>query len=161
MILVYKNNENTIELRHTLHKVINKEYKICDSSMQFDRNNNLILNLTLDIPNKESKDYVEGRTLGVDLGIKYPAYVCLSDDTYKRKSIGCAEDFIKVRDSLMEKFGEPKEASLKWVAKDPVVIDDFEKAEKIQKLLEALEDNDDAQNVYSNFETTEEIAEKL
>lgn len=71
------------------------------------------------------------------------------------------EDFIKVRDSLMEKFGEPKEASLKWVAKDPVVIDDFEKAEKIQKLLEALEDNDDAQNVYSNFETTEEIAEKL
>lgn len=83
-----------------MHKVINKEYKICDSSMQFDRNNNLILNLTLDIPNKESKDYVEGRTLGVDLGIKYPAYVCLSDDTYKRKSIGCAEDFIKVREQM-------------------------------------------------------------
>lgn len=71
------------------------------------------------------------------------------------------EDFIKVRDTLMEKFGEPKEASLKWVAKDPVVIDDLEKAEKIKKLLDALEDNDDVQNVYSNFETTDEIAEKL
>ena len=71
------------------------------------------------------------------------------------------EDFIKVRDALMEKFGEPKEASLKWVAKDPVVIDDLEKAEKIKKLLDALEDNDDVQNVYSNFETTDEIAEKL
>lgn len=100
VILGYKKNENSIELRHTLHKVINKEYKICDSSMQFDRNNNLILNLTLDIPNKESKGYVEGRTLGVDLGIKYPAYVCLSDDTYKRKSIGCAEDFIRVREQI-------------------------------------------------------------
>ncbi len=71
------------------------------------------------------------------------------------------EDFIKVRDALMEKFGEPKEASLKWIAKDPVVIDDLEKAEKIKKLLDALEDNDDVQNVYSNFETTDEIAEKL
>ena len=104
MILVYKNNENTIELRHTLHKVINKEYKICDSSMQFDRNNNLILNLTLDIPNKESKGYLEGRTLGVDLGIKYPAYVCLLDDIYKRKSKGCAEDFIRVREQIRGRF---------------------------------------------------------
>ena len=100
VILGYKNNENSIELRHTLHKVINKEYKICDSSMQFDRNNNLILNLTIDIPNKENDGYKEGRTLGVDLGIKYPAYVCLSDDTYKRKSIGCAEDFIRVREQI-------------------------------------------------------------
>ena len=100
VLLGYKKNENSIELRHTLHKVINKEYKICDSSMQFDRNDNLILNLTIDIPNNENKGYVNGRTLGVDLGIKYPAYVCLSDDTYKRKSIGCAEDFIRVREQI-------------------------------------------------------------
>ena len=71
------------------------------------------------------------------------------------------EDFIKVRDALIEKFGEPKEASLKWVAKDPVVVDDLEKAEKINKLIEVLEDNDDVQNVYSNFEVADEIADKL
>lgn len=100
VVLGYKKNENSIELRHTLHKVINKEYKICDSSMQFDRNNNLILNLTLDIPLNIKNEHIEGRTLGVDLGIKYPAYVCLSDDTYKRKSIGCAEDFIKFREQI-------------------------------------------------------------
>ena len=100
VVLGYKKNENSIELRHTLHKVINKEYKICDSSMQFDRNNNLILNLTLDIPLNIKNEHIEGRTLGVDLGIKYTAYVCLSDDTYKRKSIGCAEDFIKFREQI-------------------------------------------------------------
>ena len=100
VVLGYKKNENSIELRHTLHKVINKEYKICDSSMQFDRNNNLILNLTLDIPLNIKNEHIEGRILGVDLGIKYPAYVCLSDDTYKRKSIGCAEDFIKFREQI-------------------------------------------------------------
>ena len=103
VVLGYKKNENSIELRHTLHKVINKEYKICDSSMQFDRNNNLILNLTLDIPLNIKNEHIEGRILGVDLGIKYPAYVCLSDDTYKRKSIGCAEDFIKFREQIRDR----------------------------------------------------------
>ncbi|MBO3444113.1 RNA-guided endonuclease TnpB family protein [Clostridium sp. CCUG 7971] len=100
VILGYRKNENSIELRHTLHKVINKEYKICDSSIQFDRNNNLILNLTLDIPNNSKSEFIENRTLGVDLGIKYPAYICLSDDTFKRESIGCAEDFIRVREQI-------------------------------------------------------------
>lgn len=100
VLLGYKKNENSIELRHTLHKVINKEYKLCDSSMQFDRNNNLILNLTLDIPKKEESNYIENRILGVDLGIKYPAYICLSDETYKRQSVGCAEDFIRVREQI-------------------------------------------------------------
>lgn len=71
------------------------------------------------------------------------------------------EDFIRVRDALMAKFGEPKEASLTWVAKDPIVIDDVEKAQKIQKLIEMLEDNDDVQNVYSNFEVADEIADKI
>lgn len=71
------------------------------------------------------------------------------------------EDFIKVRDALMAKFGEPKEASLTWVAKDPIVINDVEKAQTIQKLIDMLEDNDDAQNVYSNFAVSDEIADKI
>ena len=68
--------ENTIELKHTLHKIINNEYKIKESSLMFDKNNNLILNLTFDIPDKEVHEIVSGRTLGVDLGIATPAYVC-------------------------------------------------------------------------------------
>ncbi len=71
------------------------------------------------------------------------------------------EDFIKVKDALTAKFGEPKEASLTWLAKDPVVIDDLEKAQKIQKLIDMLDDNDDVQNVYSNFEVADEIADKM
>ena len=47
-----KIRENKIELQHTLHKIIDKEYKVGQSSFQFDRNNNLILNLNLDIPYK-------------------------------------------------------------------------------------------------------------
>lgn len=103
VLLGYKKNENSIELRHTLHKVINKEYKICDSSMQFDRNNNLILNLTLDIPDKQNNNYIEKRTLGVDLGIKYPAYVCLNDDTYIRSHIGESLELLKQREQFKDR----------------------------------------------------------
>ena len=98
-----KMKENIVELRRTLHKVINKEYDVKESSLMFDKNNNLILNLTLDIPNELSYQPIEGRTLGVDLGIATPAYVCLSDDTYVRKGIGSIEDFLKVRTQLQKR----------------------------------------------------------
>ena len=98
-----KIKENTVELKHTLHKVINKEYNVKESSLMFDKNNNLILNLTLDIPNEVLYQPIEGRTLGVDLGIATPAYVCLSDDTYIRKGIGSIEDFLKVRTQFQKR----------------------------------------------------------
>lgn len=98
-----KMNENKIELQHTLHKIIDKEYKIGQSSLQFDKNNNLILNLNLDIPYKPNNQVVKGRTLGVDLGIKYPAYVTLSDDTYKREHIGSIDDFLRVREQMQDR----------------------------------------------------------
>src|SRR3712207_6413503 len=69
--------KNSLELRHTLHKVIEGKYKICDSSLQFDKNNNLILNLTLDIPIDIVNKKVSGRVVGVDLGLKIPAYCAL------------------------------------------------------------------------------------
>ena len=90
--------ENTLELQHTLQKVINGEYKLSQSSLEFDRNNNLILNLTIDIPFKQEDTLIKDRVLGVDLGVKYPAYVCLNDDTYKREHIGEALELIKQRE---------------------------------------------------------------
>ena len=98
-----KIKENKIELQHTLHKIIDKEYKVGQSSLQFDRNNNLILNLNLDIPYKPKTEVVEGRTLGVDLRIKYPAYMCLNDDTYKREHIGSIDDFLRIREQMQDR----------------------------------------------------------
>ena len=98
-----KIKENKIELQHTLHKIIDKEYKVGQSSLQFDRNNNLILNLNLDIPYNPKNEIVEGRTLGVDLGIKYPAYMCLNDDTYKREHIGSIDDFLRIREQMQDR----------------------------------------------------------
>ena len=113
---------NNEELMHTLNKIIEgqnllknekdkdikkelskKLYTVSQSSLEFDRNNNLILNLTIDIPFKEEEGLVKGRTLGVDLGVKYPAYVCLNDDTYKREHIGEALELIKQRKQYQER----------------------------------------------------------
>lgn len=90
-------HKNRSELEHTLRKVINKEYKIGQSSLAFDRNNKLILNLNLDMPNLEKNEVVQGRVCGVDLGIAVPAYCSISDRSYIRKSFGTFEEFAKVR----------------------------------------------------------------
>lgn len=104
VVLGERENENIIELKHTLNKVINNEYKVKGGSLYFDKENNLILNLTIDIPERNNKyEPVKGRVLGVDLGIKYPVYICLNDDTYKRRSIGTIEDFLRVREQMQQR----------------------------------------------------------
>lgn len=91
-------NKNNIELKYTLHKIINKEYKIGQSQIYFDKNNNLMLNILIDLPDNKKNEYIEGRVLGVDLGVKYPAYVCLNDDTYIRQHIGESLELLKQRE---------------------------------------------------------------
>lgn len=101
IILGKRNNENVNELKATLERCISGEYKICQSSITIDKD--VMLNLTIDIPLETKYEPVKGRVLGVDLGIKYPAYICLSDDTYKRKAIGSATDFIRVREQMQSR----------------------------------------------------------
>jgi YebC/PmpR family DNA-binding regulatory protein len=69
-------------------------------------------------------------------------------------------DFSNVRDTLIKKFGDPKTARLDWKAKEFTELD-LEKAQKISRLIDALEDNDDVQLVCANYLIPDEIAEKL
>ena len=52
-------------------------------------------------------------------------------------------------------------AEVSMIAKTPVEVSDAEAARKVLKLVDALEEHDDVQNVYSNFEIPDEIAAKL
>jgi YebC/PmpR family DNA-binding regulatory protein len=70
-------------------------------------------------------------------------------------------NFASVRDALVLELGEPDEAKITWKPQNTVTIDDFEKAEKLLKLIDKLEDDDDVQQVIGNFEFTDEIREKL
>jgi YebC/PmpR family DNA-binding regulatory protein len=59
------------------------------------------------------------------------------------------ENFEKVRKALLDKKITVENASLQWVAKNTILIKG-EDAEKVIRLIETLEDNDDVQNVFTN-----------
>jgi YebC/PmpR family DNA-binding regulatory protein len=66
----------------------------------------------------------------------------------------------EVQKALEAKFGEPKKSGLLWRPQNTIAVDD-EAGEKLMKLVENLEENDDVQNVYGNFEISEALMAKL
>jgi YebC/PmpR family DNA-binding regulatory protein len=76
-------------------------------------------------------------------------------------TITCAkEDFGSVSRKLSELGIEPEESGLKRIPADTKKLD-VESAKKVLKFIEALEDDDDIQNVYHNLEMTDELAAAL
>ncbi|NPB08340.1 MAG: YebC/PmpR family DNA-binding transcriptional regulator [Aquificae bacterium] len=71
------------------------------------------------------------------------------------------EELYEVKENL-EKLGVPVEkAQITWKPISTVQISDEETAQKVVKLLNALEDLDDVQQVIANFEIPEEILRKV
>ena len=69
-------------------------------------------------------------------------------------------DFNEVRDGLEAKFGPAESAGLTWRPQNTVDLD-LDGASTMLKLIDALEDNDDVQNVSSNFEIDDDILAQL
>jgi YebC/PmpR family DNA-binding regulatory protein len=70
------------------------------------------------------------------------------------------DSFANVAKALEAKFGEPRKAGLVWKPQNTVAIDD-EKGEKMFKLMELLNEHDDVQNVYANFEMSDALMAKM
>ncbi|WP_183265325.1 YebC/PmpR family DNA-binding transcriptional regulator [Acidocella aromatica] len=83
----------------------------------------------------------------------------VSDENGHEVLVGI-DGFFAVRDALVQKFGEPTEAQIEWRPNMTVMLDE-EKASSVLKLLDVLEDDDDVQNVYANFEVPDEVMAKL
>lgn len=69
-------------------------------------------------------------------------------------------DFHAVRDRLREQGIETREARLAMIPTNTVMVGGRE-AEGLLRLLEALDDHDDVQNVYSNLDIDEELLTEL
>ena len=61
------------------------------------------------------------------------------------------EDFINVQKFLADKLGEPEQAELTWLPNMPMDLDD-EAYAKLEKLVDALDANDDVQKVFTAAE---------
>ncbi|MDR3425242.1 MAG: YebC/PmpR family DNA-binding transcriptional regulator [Alphaproteobacteria bacterium] len=82
-----------------------------------------------------------------------------SDET--AHTVTCpVEDFGAVRDALEKKFGEPESAKLTWYPNTETPVSG-DAAQSLLKLVDTLEDNDDVQNVFGNYDIPDEELEKF
>jgi len=65
-----------------------------------------------------------------------------------------------VTKALEAKFGDPRKAALIWKPQNTIAVDD-EQGEKLIKLVDILNEHDDVQNVYANFELSDTLMAKL
>ncbi len=66
----------------------------------------------------------------------------------------------EVAAALEKTLGEPQSAKLTWKAKDPIELDE-DGAGKLMRLLEALDDDDDVQEVAGNYDIPDAVMERL
>ena len=108
--------------------------------------------------------------------IRYPAAVASADEMLEAAidagaenaesdaeahEITCPmENFPTVRDALEARFGPAESAKLEWRPTTTVAVDESG-ATSLFKLLDALDENDDVQNVYANFEIPDAVMQKL
>jgi transcriptional/translational regulatory protein YebC/TACO1 len=87
-----------------------------------------------------------------------------ADDVVSNESgheVYAAQDqYGAVAKALEAKFGEPRKASLVWRPQNTVAVGD-EQGEKLLKLIENLNEHDDVQNVYANFEVSDALVQRM
>ena len=70
------------------------------------------------------------------------------------------ETFNSVREALEKSLGQPSVAKLSWRPKTTAPVEG-ETMQTLLDLIAALEDNDDVQNVYANFEVSDDALAKF
>jgi transcriptional/translational regulatory protein YebC/TACO1 len=70
------------------------------------------------------------------------------------------DELHQVAKALEARFGEPRAVHIVWRPKTEVPIDE-EAGQKLLRMIDALEESDDVQQVYTNFEISDEVLERL
>jgi YebC/PmpR family DNA-binding regulatory protein len=82
-----------------------------------------------------------------------------SDDDYHDITTA-VEDYAAVLNAMIEKFGPPEESGFIWLPQNTIEVAE-ENAAGLLKLINALEDLDDVQQVFGNYDISDDIMEKL
>ena len=75
--------------------------------------------------------------------------------------LSAPEALAGVRDAIEAAGFAVESAELTMVPKTTVAVEDENEAKKLLRLIEALEDNDDVQDVYANFDIPEAVLETV
>lgn len=118
-------------------------------SWMFDQRGQLIFD-------KETVDYDKLFEAAINLDAED---IVDEDDTYT--VLTTVENFQKVVEGLEAEGFKPQTAEFTRIPQNTVPVNDEKTAQQIMKLLDKLEEHDDVQNVYMNFDIPDEIMEKL
>ena len=95
----------------------------------------------------------------LDTAIEVGAEECVSTEDGHEFLTG-VEDFGAVRDALEAKLGSPDSAKIIFRPQNMVPVKD-DAGESLIKLLDVLDDHDDVQAVYGNYELSDALIEKI
>lgn len=84
--------------------------------------------------------------------------VVVNDDSFE--VLTAPSDFEAVKTALEEAGYQLETAGIRWLPQNTVAAEG-ENAEKLLKMMDAFDDNDDVQDVYHNFEISDEEVERL
>jgi len=75
--------------------------------------------------------------------------------------LAAPQKFAEARDGLAAAKIQVKSAEIAWIPKSTVEVRDVEVARKIVAALDALEDDDDVQTTFTNFEMSDELVRSM
>lgn len=142
-------NRTASEIRHLFTKHGGNLGEKGSVAWMFERKGQIILNT------QESMDAEELMLLAIDLGAED-----FSEEGDFCTIYTAPGDIEEVRKGLEEEGIPYSEADVALIPKNTVSLQEQD-ARRFLKLLEALEDHDDVQEVYSNFDIADEIMETL
>ncbi len=146
--LTNNKNRTAAEIRSTFSKYGGNLGETGSVSFSFERLGNITLNKNLVKEEDLFEFLIENETEDYDL----------SDDEY---IIYCDQNNLhQLNDKIIKTYGQTNYSNLVWKSKNSININK-ETADKLFKLLEILEDNDDVQVVSSNFEVDEDVMSSL
>jgi YebC/PmpR family DNA-binding regulatory protein len=95
----------------------------------------------------------------LEAALEVGADECISEGE-THEFLTSTENFAAVRDALEAKLGAPLSAAIVWRPQNTVAVND-EVGESLAKMIEVLDDHDDVQHVYGNYELSDALMAKL
>ena len=139
-------NRTASDVRHAFDKFGGNLGQSGCVSFMFDRKGVLV------IERKDTIDEEELMLLAIDSGAED-----FEADKYGFEITTSPEDFNSVRDSLSEKGYEFEMAEISFLPQNTTELTDEKDIKNMVKLIDTLEDNDDIQEIYHNWEIPDDL----
>jgi len=148
-ILTDNRNRTASEIRHAFSRNGGNLGETGCVAWMFDRKGRIVVNM-------EGRDEEEVMLLALDAGAED---FQMDEDT--AEVITDIDALETVRQELQQVGVEIKEEGVTRIPANIIEISDIDQAKSLMKLIDLLEEHDDVQNVYANFEVSDEVLRQL